>query len=496
MPLHTLLDLTRSPMDCFNWIDGKLLAPKETLSKIKSPYTGQTIGTSFCSNASEIAHTIANASSAQRSWQEQTLRERAEVFFRFRLWLLENTDAIAQTIAAECGKLPREAKDEILKGIEVSEFALSQLQHDNLSKSYVSKGVSCEYRRMPLGVVAAITPSNFPAMVPMWMIPIAIMAGNALIWKPSEKTPLTSLLLAQGLKACGLPDGILNVVQGDKTTVALLCQAQGIEAVGFVGSTPAAQFVYHTATASNKRALALGGAKNHIFLMPDADPALAVDGIVTSFTGCAGQRCMAASTLLVVGKAHDLLTRICAQAEKLELGKDMGAIISNESLTRLTRALEKGKQEGITLLLDGRLKKTKVTEYANGNWLGACILDHVSPNSFAAKEELFGPILSVIRCATLEEALAIENGNPYGNAASIFTSSGAHAEHIAKHAQAGMIGINVGIPVPREPFSFGGIGASKFGQGDITGHDGIEFWSYKKKVTTKWVYQTGSNWMS
>lgn len=496
MPLLTLPEMTRSPVDCANWIGGKLIYPKEKLSTINSPYSGQTIGTSFRSQAQDIAHAIENARTAQRGWQEQTLRERAEIFFRFRQWLLDNAESVAQTIAAECGKLPREAKDEILKGIEVSEFALSQLQHDSLNKTYVSKGVSCEYRRVPLGVVAGITPSNFPAMVPMWMIPIAIMAGNAFIWKPSEKTPLTSLLLARGLQSCGLPDGILNIIQGDKITVELLCKAEGVAAVGFVGSTPAAQFVYHTATATNKRALTLGGAKNHIFLMPDADPALAVGGIVASFTGCAGQRCMAASVLLAIGNADDMIKRICTHAAKLELGSDMGAIISRESLTRLTQALERGKREGLSLLLDGRQKINKVTEYAHGNWLGACILDQVSPQSFAAQEELFGPILSVIHCPTLDAALAIENANPYGNAASIFTSSGAHAEHVARYAQAGMIGINVGIPVPREPFSFGGIGASKFGQGDITGHDGIEFWSYKKKVTTKWVYQAGSNWMS
>jgi malonate-semialdehyde dehydrogenase (acetylating)/methylmalonate-semialdehyde dehydrogenase len=329
----------------------------------------------------------------------------------------------------------------------------------------------------------------------MWMIPIALITGNSFIWKPSEKTPMTSLLICDGFKSCGLPDGVLSVIQGDKVTVDALCENKDIKAIAFVGSTLAAKSVYTNACANGKRALTLGGAKNHIILAPDAQIDLAVDGILASFSGCAGQRCMAASVLLAIGKCDHIIEEIVKKAEKFKVTKDIGAIINKQSLDRLKLAIEKSIKEGAKLLVDGR-KVTVPDEYLNGNWLNPTILDSVDPQSFSAKEELFGPILSIIRCQNIETAMQIENANPYGNAASVFTTRGDIAEYVASNAKAGMIGINVGIPVPREPFSFGGIQNSKFGHGDITGEGGIEFWSNRKKVTTKWFQITNNNWMS
>ncbi len=482
-------------IECFNFIGGKWTSPDEKFGAIMSPFTGNHLANTYRSNSISINNAVKYAKIAQLEWGQQSLRERASVMVKFQAWLMVNLNQLSKTISNESGKLPQEARDGIMKGIEILEFACSLQNHDLLTKIQVSKGIHCEYRREALGVVAGITPSNFPAMVPMWMIPIAIMTGNSFIWKPSEKTPMTSLLICDGLKECGLPDGVLSVVQGDKVTADALCDHEDIKALAFVGSTPAAKHVYARASANGKRALTLGGAKNHIILMPDAQSELATDGILSSFSGCAGQRCMAASVLLAVGETEHIIHEIVKKAKKFQAGKDIGAIITKQSLDRLNLAIEKSVQEGAKLLADGR-KVTVPEEQKNGNWLNPTILDCVDPQSFSAKEELFGPILSIIRCKDLEKAINIENANPYGNAASVFTTRGDVAEYVASRAQAGMIGINVGIPVPREPFSFGGINNSKFGHGDITGNGGVEFWSNRKKVTTKWFQITNNNWMS
>ena len=482
-------------VECINFIGGNWESPDEKLGVILSPFTGKIIANTFRSTLKTIDKTVQIAKNAQSDWGQQSYRDRSVVINKFRTWLLDNIANIAKTISSECGKLPQEARDGILKGVEILEFASGLQNNDPLIKMTVSRGIHCEYRREALGVVAGITPSNFPAMVPMWMIPIAIMMGNSFIWKPSEKTAMTSLLLANGFKECGLPDGILNVVQGDKVTVDALCDQEDIKAIAFVGSSPIAKYVYARASANGKRALTLGGAKNHIFLMPDAQKELAVDGILSSFSGCAGQRCMAASVLLAVGETDQVIQEITNKAAKFQASKDIGAIITKQSLERLTNAIEKSSLEGAKILVDGR-KVTVPEEYTNGNWLNPTILDHVDPQSFSAKEELFGPILSIIRCKNIEQAMQIENANPYGNAASVFTTRGDIAEYVTLKAKAGMIGINVGIPVPREPFSFGGIHQSKFGHGDITGDGGIEFWSNRKKVTSKWFQITNNNWMS
>ncbi|KAB8033304.1 CoA-acylating methylmalonate-semialdehyde dehydrogenase [Fluviispira multicolorata] len=482
-------------IDCLNFVGGNWLKPSEELSQIKNPHTGKAIARTYRSNAQDIHKAVVAAKAVQKDWAQMSVRERAHILNQFRGWILENLTLLSQTISDECGKLPKEAQDGLLKGIEILEFAISLPCSEKLYKIPVSRGVSCEYKREPLGIVAGITPSNFPAMVPLWMIPNALIVGNCFIWKPSEKTSITSLLIAEGLKKSGLPDGVLTVVQGDKVTVEALCEHEDIKAVAFVGSTPVAKDVYKRATAQGKRALTLGGAKNHIILMPDADKETTADAILASFTGCAGQRCMAASVLLAVGEVDLIINSLVDKAKEFQPKVNIGAVITKESLNKLTTAIGTAQKEGAKILVDGR-KVTIAKEYENGNWLNPTILDNVSPQSFAAKEELFGPILSIIRCKNLEEAIAIENKNPYGNAASVFTTRGDVAEFVSENASAGMIGINVGIPVPREPFSFGGINASKFGHGDITGEGGIEFWSNRKKITTKWIQQKSKNWMS
>lgn len=417
------------------------------------------------------------------------------MMFRFREELLRNVERISHCVAAESGKLPLEARAGVLKGVEVLEYALSLQNLDDGAKVQVSAGVTCEVRREPLGVVAGITPFNFPAMVPMWMIPLAITMGNAFVWKPSDKTPLTSRFLAEALKHAGLPDGVLSIVQGGKTTVEALCDHPGIAAIAFVGSTPVAKAVYQRATTAGMRALCLGGAKNHIILMPDADPEMAATGILASFTGCAGQRCMASSVLLAVGEVDGIIEDMAAQAKKMVLGQDMGALISKESQTRLETAIAQAQADGAELKVDGR-GPTVPEEFEGGNWLGPTILDHVQAGAPAACDELFGPVLSIVRVPNLDAALAIEAASPYGNAASVFTGSGAVAEEVALRARAGMVGVNIGVPVPREPFSFGGFYQSRFGHGDITGEDGMAFWSQQKKITLKWTMPKERNWMS
>jgi len=329
----------------------------------------------------------------------------------------------------------------------------------------------------------------------MWMIPIAISVGNSFILKPSDKVPFTSCILGELMLEAGLPKGVFSIVHGGKDVVEALADHPGVAAIGFVGSSPIARSVYVRASSAGKRALCLGGAKNHMIVVPDADPAVAVDGIVASFTGCAGQRCMAGSVLVAVGESGHLVDRVVQAAQKIVLGRDMGALIDNAARTRLTQAIEKAEKEGAKILLDGR-RGAAPNGHENGSWLAPTILDGVSSSMECSCTELFGPVLSVIRVKNLEEAMALERASSYGNACVVFTTNGAVADYVAHNATSGMIGVNIGVPVPREPFSFGGTKHSKFGVGDITGVGGVEFWSQRKKVTSKWALQSDKNWMS
>ena len=489
------VSIPKETVECQNWIDAKWQSGTGHTIAVQCPLTGASIGSLKSTTHADLAGCIESSEKAAKAWAAVPIKERCAVMFRAREILLRDAEKISHTVSAESGKTFSEAKAGLMKGIEVLEYALSLQNLDSGGRMEVSSGVYCEYRREPLGVVAGITPFNFPAMVPMWMIPIALTLGNAFIWKPSEKTPLTSKLMAEAFHEAGLPPGVLNIVQGDRETVENILDAKGIAAAAFVGSTAVAQQVYVRGTASHKRVLALGGAKNHIVLMPDAEPEMASSGIVASFTGCAGQRCMAASVLLAVGDTDHILDKIKEKAAGIKLADDMGAIITQESMTRLNEAVDKAEADGVEVSLDGR-RPAAPEGYEDGFWFAPTLLDKCKPDSSVAQVELFGPVLTVIRCENLSEALQIENSSEYGNAASIFTQSGGVAERFAAEAQAGMVGVNIGVPVPREPFSFGGIQASKFGQGDITGAGSLDFWSNQKKLTTKWSSESARNWMS
>jgi malonate-semialdehyde dehydrogenase (acetylating)/methylmalonate-semialdehyde dehydrogenase len=331
-------------------------------------------------------------------------------------------------------------------------------------------------------------------MVPNWTIPNAIALGNCMIIKPSEKVPLSIGRIALLLKEAGLPDGVFNVVHGDAEIVNAICDHRDIEAVSFVGSTKVAQAVYRRATQNLKRCLALGGAKNHLIVLPDAIADMTAQNITASMSGCAGQRCMAASAMVGVGPVDHIVEKICIEAGKLVAGENLGAVINKASRERIECYITEAWQQGAKILVDGR--NTIVPGKENGTYVGATVIDYVTPDMAVAKEEIFGPVISIIRTKTIDEALAIENASPYGNAASVFTQNGGAARYVIEKASAGMIGVNIGVPVPREPFSFGGWNESKFGVGDITGKSSIEFWTKLKKSTTKWNAEAGVNWMS
>jgi malonate-semialdehyde dehydrogenase (acetylating)/methylmalonate-semialdehyde dehydrogenase len=481
-------------VDCKNFAGGDWQEQSGKNIDVFSPLYGDKVGSLRSSTSSDVDKLVAKAKEAFPAWRDTPLKERTQIMFRFREILLRDADKISTIVSLENGKTFGESKAGLMKGVEVLEFALSLQNLDSLGKMEVSRGVQCEYRREPLGVVASITPFNFPAMVPMWTIPIALTVGNCYVWKPSEKTPLTSQYLGQALEEAGIPKGVFSIAQGDRETVEAMIDHEDVKAVAFVGSTKVAKAVYTRATALGKRALALGGAKNHIILMPDADLNLCY-GISDSFTGCAGQRCMAAAVVLAVGDVDKQIEEIKKRASSLILGKDMGAIITKEQVEFLEGAIDQAVKDGATLVLDGR-NQTPEGEMKEGYWIGPTILDNVKPGSQAATHELFGPVLAIIRCKNLSEALEIENTIDYGNACSVFTQNGAVAERVSKEARAGMVGINIGVPVPREPFSFGWINDSKFGHGDITGAHSLDFWSNIKKITTKWELQKDTNWMN
>ena len=459
------------------------------------PATGEVIADVPLSNSGDLDAAVQAAQTAQAAWGRLPLKDRVQVFFRMKTLVEEEKDHLAEVLTRENGKTLAESAGEIARAVECLEFAASLPQTAVGDILEVSRGVECKTTRHPLGVVAGITPFNFPFMVPLWMIPMAIALGNAFILKPSPLTPLSAMEIARLLKQAGLPDGVFSIVHGDKTIVEAICDHTGISALGFVGSTHVAKLVFERGVQAGKRVRALGGAKNHLVVVPDADPEMTATNVVASVTGCAGQRCMAASVLLAVGDTGHIIDRIREKMAAMKGGRELGAIISEQAYDRITGYIERAETNGATLTLDGR---EAVAEDApkGGRFLGPSIIDHATPDHEASCEEIFGPTLTIIRCETLDEALTIENANPYGNAAAIYTSSGATAEYFADRADAGMIGINIGVPVPREPFAFGGWNDSSFGDGDITGPGAIDFWTKTKKITTKWSDQHRSNWMS
>ncbi|WP_448697880.1 CoA-acylating methylmalonate-semialdehyde dehydrogenase [Mucilaginibacter sp. AW1-3] len=461
---------------------------------VVSPVDGRALSQVPLSGQSDLDKAVTAAKAAFKEWSQTPIKVRVQVFFKYKYLLEQNLEELARLVEEENGKTYSEAVAEVEKSIELTEFACSLPQLITGELLEVSKGIECRTEYVPLGVVASIVPFNFPSMVPNWTIPNAIALGNCMILKPSEKVPLSVGRLAELLKEAGLPDGVLNIVHGDSKMVEAICDHPGIEAVSFVGSTKVAKIVYKRATSNLKRCLALGGAKNHLLVLPDAIPGMTAQNITASMSGCAGQRCMAASAMVGVGKVDHIIDQLVAEAKKIIPGDNLGAVISKESMDRINSYITSAEKQGAKILLDGRNAKVKGKE--DGYYVGPTVIDHVTPDMDVAKEEIFGPVISIMRTNTLDEALAIENANPYGNAASVFTQNGGAARYVINHASAGMVGVNVGVPVPREPFSFGGWNESRFGVGDITGKSSIEFWTKLKKSTTKWNPEAGVNWMS
>ncbi len=461
---------------------------------VESPLNGEVIARLLMSTPAHLDAAVTAASKAFQHWSKVPVKERVQVFFRYKFLLEKHIDELSLLIQTENGKTYDEAKAEIEKAIELTEFACSLPQLVQGEVMEVSRGVECRTEKVPVGVVASIVPFNFPAMVPNWTIPNALALGNTMIIKPSEAVPLTLVRIAALLKEAGLPDGVFNIVNGDRGIVEAICAHPGIEAVSFVGSTKVAKIVYAASTGHFKRCLALGGAKNHLLVMPDANPAMTAGNITASMSGCAGQRCMAASAMVAVGSVDHIIAALVQEAAKIVPGKNLGAVITRQAQQRIERYITEAEQQGAKVLLDGR--NATVPGHEGGYYVGPTIIDHVTPDMAIAREEIFGPVLAIIRSQTVDEALAIENANPYGNAASVFTQSGGVARYVAERAGAGMIGVNIGVPVPREPFSFGGWNDSRFGVGDITGKSSIEFWTKLKKTTVKWNPEAGVNWMS
>lgn len=478
-----------------NFIDGRFVDSdsKRTLD-IVSPIDGKLLSTVPMSANADLDLAVKSAKKAFETWSKTPIKERVQVFFRYKILLEKNLKELAELVQEENGKTYGEAVAEVEKSIELTEFATSLPQLVTGEILEVSRGVECRTEHVPLGVVASIVPFNFPSMVPNWTLPNAIALGNCMIMKPSEKVPLSCGRLAELLKEAGLPDGVFSIVHGDVAIVEAICDHPDIEAVSFVGSTKVAKIVYQRSTSKFKRCLALGGAKNHLMVLPDAIPGMTAQNVAASMSGCAGQRCMAASAMVAVGEVDHIIDKICEEARKIIPGENLGAVINKESQQRIEQYITEAESQGAKILVDGR--NTKVKGKENGTYVGPTVIDHVSPDMRVATEEIFGPVVSIMRTKTVDEALAIENANPYGNAASVFTQNGGMARYIIDRASAGMIGVNVGVPVPREPFSFGGWNESKFGVGDITGKSSIEFWTKLKKTTTKWNAEAGVNWMS
>jgi malonate-semialdehyde dehydrogenase (acetylating)/methylmalonate-semialdehyde dehydrogenase len=467
-----------------NFIGGCFTGSGAQQIDVLDPGTGNLLARVPLSSAADLEAAVRAAAEALSAWSATPIKERVQIFFRYRTLLERDLPRLAALISEEHGKIASEAQAEVLKAIELTEFACSLPQIVTGEVLEVSRGVECRVDRYPVGVAASIVPFNFPSMVPHWTIPNAIALGNCLVLKPSELVPLSAVRIAELLTEAGLPAGVFNVIHGGQEVVEAICDHPEITAVSFVGSTRVAKLVYRRATASLKRALALGGAKNHLFVLPDADPDLTATTVVASMSGCTGQRCMAGSVMLAVSRTDHIVRGLVEQARALVLGRDIGPVISREARDRIQRSIDEAIAAGATLLLDGRNPSMPGRE--EGFWIGPTILDDVRPDMAIAQEEIFGPVLAIVRTADLDQALAIENASPYGNAASVFTESGGLARYVAQRANAGMVGVNVGVPVPREPFSFGGWNESKFGAGDITGRGSIEFWTRAKKTTTKW----------
>ncbi|HEV7298992.1 MAG TPA: CoA-acylating methylmalonate-semialdehyde dehydrogenase [Tepidisphaeraceae bacterium] len=476
-----------------HFIGGDWVSIGSATSPVYNPSVGEVIAETPLAGAEALDQAVTAAAEAFPAWKETPAIERCRVLFRLKMLLEDQFDDIAKLITREHGKTITESRGDLRRGIEVVEFACgipSLLMGETAAN--IARGIDCEAVRHPLGVVAGITPFNFPAMVPMWMFPIAIACGNTFILKPSEKVPLTATRIGELLVQAGLPKGVLNIVHGGKEIVDAILKHPTIKAVSFVGSTPIAKYIYETGARHGKRVQAAGGAKNHIFIMPDADIDNAVKGLTEAAFGCAGERCMSGSTAVVIGPAGDkVVPAIARVAQQLVVGAtdrdpnaQMGPVISAPHRDRVRDLIGAGVKGGATAVADGR--NVTVAGAPNGFYVGATVLDGVQPDMTIHSEEIFGPVLNVIRVNSLSEGLAIQSKNPYGNGACIFTRSGATAREFKHNANAGMIGINVGVPAPMAFFPFSGWNESFFGDLHVQGREGVAFYTQQKVTTTRW----------
>jgi malonate-semialdehyde dehydrogenase (acetylating)/methylmalonate-semialdehyde dehydrogenase len=474
-----------------HWINGSIYNQKsDRLGEIFNPATGEISGSVAFADALTVDKVVKIAEEAFTQWRHSSLTKRTQILFAFRELVNKNKEKIAQLITAEHGKVLSDAQGEVTRGLEVVEFAcgIPHLLKGGFSEE-VSSGVDVYSIRQPLGPVAIISPFNFPAMVPMWFFPIAIACGNTVVVKPSEKDPSAIMLIAQLLKEAGLPDGVFNVVHGDKVAVDALLAHPKIKSISFVGSTPIAKYVYEMGTKSGKRVQALGGAKNHMIVLPDADLELAADAAINAGFGSAGERCMAISAIVAVEPIADkLIEKIKQRALKIKTGDgtkgaDMGPLVTKIHRDKVAGYITAGEKEGAKVVVDGREVKVD----GQGFWLGPTLFDQVTPNMSIYLEEIFGPVLSVIRVKTYDEALKLVNDHQYGNGTAIFTNDGGAARRFQNEVEVGMVGINVPIPVPMAYFSFGGWKNSLFGDSHAHGTDGVHFFTRGKVVTSRWL---------
>jgi malonate-semialdehyde dehydrogenase (acetylating)/methylmalonate-semialdehyde dehydrogenase len=482
-----------TPTRITHYVDGTdWTGAADRTSEVFNPATGEVTGTLDLASADLVGEVVASANKAWPEWAETSLARRSKVLFAFRELLDRRKQEIAALITAEHGKVLDDALGEVMRGLEVAEFAcgIPHLLKGGYAEN-ASTGVDVYSLRQPLGVVAVISPFNFPAMVPMWFIPIAIACGNAVILKPSEKDPSAAIAVAALWREAGLPDGVMQVVNGDKEAVDALLTHPDVKSVSFVGSTPIAKYVYETGTAHGKRVQALGGAKNHMLVLPDADLDLAADAAVNAGFGSAGERCMAISALVAVEPiADELISKIKDRMGKLVTGDgtrgcDMGPLVTSQHRDKVTSYLDAGVSEGAALVVDGR--QDSYESDGEGYFLAPTLFDHVKPGMSLYDDEIFGPVLSVVRVGSYDEGLGLINSNPYGNGTAIFTNDGGAARKFQRNVEVGMVGVNVPIPVPVSYYSFGGWKSSLFGDTHAHGLEGVHFFTRGKVVTSRWL---------
>ena len=486
-----------APKTISHWVDSQLMptSGQGPTLPVTDPSTGAVTGRVEVAGPSEVDAAVASARKAFEAWRDASISARARVMFAFRALLNANRQELAAAISAEHGKVLADAAGEVTRGIEVVEFAcgVGQLLKGEHT-AQVSSGHDAYSMRQPLGVVLGITPFNFPAMVPMWMFPVAIACGNTFILKPSEKDPSVSLLIAELFAEAGLPPGVFNVIQGDATTVNLLLEHSGIDAVSFVGSTPVARHVHQVASKASKRVQALGGAKNHMIVLPDADIDTAADAAVSAGYGSAGERCMAVSVVVAVGDCADgLVSAIADRIDSLHIGPaasgstvDMGPLITADHRDRVVGYINQGEAAGATLVRDGRSLQVEAPGCDDGYWVGPTLIDEVTSDMSVYRDEIFGPVLSVVRVDSYDKAIALLRSNPYGNGVALFTRDGGAARSFVRDVPVGMVGVNVAIPVPMAYHSFGGWRQSLFGDHHMHGPEGVRFYTRMKAVTENW----------